>query len=405
MHNKDNWKRNTALFLSSQTISLFGSMLVQYAITWYITLQTQSGVMMTISIICGFVPTFLVSPFAGVWADRYNRKTLIVVSDTLIALSTLALAVLYLMGWGAVWMLFAASAVRALGAGIQMPAVGAYLPQFVPKDKLTKVNGIYGSIQSVVSLASPLLSGALMTFAVIETIFFIDVVTAAIAVGILLLFLRVPAHAKALSGEKTGYFRDMGEGIRYINRHGFMKTLFAYCGVFLVLVAPLAFLTPLQVARSFGDDVWRLTAIEVAFSVGMMLGGVLIASWGGFPNRLHTMVLSTLIIAVCTAALGLVPVFWIYLAIMGLTGISMPLFNTPFTVLLQEKVEPDYMGRVFSVFTMISTSVMPLAILVFGPAADLIRIEWLLLGTGALMFIEGLLMRRSRVLLAAGKTE
>lgn len=93
------------LFLSSQTISLFGSMLVQYAITWYITLKTQSGAMMTISIICGFLPTFFFS-FAGVWADRYNRKLLIALSDSLIALSTLILAILFFMGFDSIWLLF-----------------------------------------------------------------------------------------------------------------------------------------------------------------------------------------------------------------------------------------------------------------------------------------------------------
>lgn len=405
MSNQENWRKNIALFLSSQTISLLGSMLVQYAITWYITLTTQSGVMMTISIICGFVPTFLISPFAGVWADRYNRKLLIALSDSLIALATLVLAVLYLMGQGAVWMLFAASAVRALGSGIQMPAVGALLPQIVPQTELTKINGLSGSIQSVVSLVSPLLSGALMSVAPIETIFFIDVVTAAIAVGILVVFLRIPLHAKALTREKAGYFSDMAEGIRYIGGHGFLKTIFAYCAVFLVLVAPLAFLTPLQVARSFGDEVWRLTAIEIAFSVGMMLGGIAIASWGGLKNRTHTMIAAALLTAACTIVLGLVPVFWIYLAVMGITGLVMPFYNTPFTVMLQEKVEPDYMGRVFSVFTMISTSVMPLAMLVFGPIADYVRIEQLLLITGALMLLESLLMTRSRVLIEAGRTE
>ncbi len=66
----NNWKKNIILFLGSQTISLFGSSLVQYAILWYITLNTQSGVMMTLSIVCGFVPTFFLSPIAGVWADQ-----------------------------------------------------------------------------------------------------------------------------------------------------------------------------------------------------------------------------------------------------------------------------------------------------------------------------------------------
>ncbi|EQB89501.1 hypothetical protein M918_03025 [Clostridium sp. BL8] len=173
---KTNWKKNTLLFLLSQTISLFGSSLVQYAILWYITLNTKSGAMMTISIICGFLPTFFLSPFAGVWADRYNRKTLIMLSDSFIALSTLLLAILFLMGYESMGLLFVMSALRSIGTGIQTPAIGAFLPQIVPEDKLTKVNGINGSVQSMVMLVSPMISGALLSMASIESIFFIDVV-------------------------------------------------------------------------------------------------------------------------------------------------------------------------------------------------------------------------------------
>lgn len=242
---KDNWKKNITLFLGSQTISLFGSSLVQYAIMWYITLNTQSGVMMTISIVCGFVPTFILSPIAGVWADRYNRKILIILSDSLIAISTLVLAILFLIGYDELWLLFVMSAVRAIGTGIQTPAVGAILPQLVPEDKLTKVNGTNGSIQALVMLVSPMVSGALLTMASIETIFFIDVITAAIAIFTLLAFLKIPAHAKALQKQTTSYFTDLQEGFTYIRNHDFLKKFFMFFAFFFVLAAPVAFLTPL----------------------------------------------------------------------------------------------------------------------------------------------------------------
>lgn len=399
-----NWKRDTILFLASQNISLFGSMLVQYAITWYITLKSQSGIMMAISIICGFLPTFFISPFAGVLADRYNRKLLIILSDSMIALATLILAILFIMGYNAIWMLFVVSAIRALGAGIQTPTVGAFLPQLVPEDKLTKVNATNSSIQSLVMLVSPMLSGALLTMSTIEAVFFIDVVTAATAVLILLLFLQVPVHAKALEKQKISYFGDMREGFNYIKLHGFVKTIFVFCAIYFLLVAPLAFLTPLQVARSFGDDVWRLTAIEVTFSIGMMTGGIIMASWGGFKNKVHTMALSNLVISVCTFALGIVPIFWLYLLLMGLTGLAMPLFNTPFTVLLQQKVEQNFLGRVFGVLGMISSSLMPMSMLVYGPIADLIKIECLLIGTGFFMFFLSFIMLSNKVLIEAGKS-
>ncbi len=398
-----NWKKNIVLFLFSQTVSLFGSSLVQYAIMWYITLITQSGVMMTIAIVCGFLPTFFLSPFAGVWADRYNRKALIMLADSFIAMATLVLAILFLMGYDMLWLLFVISAIRALGTAIQMPAIGAFLPQLVPEDKLTKVNATNSSIQSFVMLVSPMLSGALLTMSTIETIFFIDVITAAIAVLTLLLFLHVPVHAKALEKQTTSYFDDMSQGFAYIKNHAYVKNFFLFCAVFFVLAAPAAFLTPLQVTRSFGSDVWRLTAIEITFSVGMMGGGIIMASWGGFKNKVHTMTLASLIFGACTFALGVVPDFWIYLIFMLIVGVAMPIFNVPSTVLLQEKVEVDYLGRVFGVLGMISSVMMPMGMLVFGPLADIMKIEWLLMGTGLLLFVQGFFLIGNKVLIEAGK--
>jgi len=209
---KVHWKKDITLFLSSQSISLFGSSLVQYAIMWYITLSTQSGVMMTIYILCGFIPTFLLSPFAGVWADRYNRKLLMILSDSMIAIVTLLLAIVFMTGYDAMWLFLLVAAIRALGTGIQTPAVGAVLPQIVPEDQLVKINGINGSIQAVIMFISPMVSAALITTTSMEIIFFIDVVTAVIAVGILLFFLQIPTHKKATQSQNTGYFSDFKEG-------------------------------------------------------------------------------------------------------------------------------------------------------------------------------------------------
>lgn len=358
---------------------------------------------MTLSIICSFLPTFFVSPFAGVWADRYNRKTLIMLADSMIAVATLILAILFFAGYDMIWLLFVVSAVRAFGSAVQMPAVGAFLPQLVPEDQLTKVNATNGSVQSFVLLISPMLSGALLTVANIQTIFLIDVVTAAIAILVLLLFLRVPAHAKAQEKQKVTYFEDMRAGLSYVRTHEYVKTFFVFCALFMFLAGPVALLTPLQVTRSFGSEVWRLTAIEITFSGGMMAGGIIMAAWGGFRNRVHTMALSSLLIGAFTFALGIIPIFWIYLVFMALIGVTMPIFNTPSTVLLQEKVEPDFMGRVFGILAMISSTMMPLGMLIFGPLADRIPIEGLLIGTGLLMFIEGFFLLGNKVLVEAGK--
>ena len=403
LHMNPNWKRNTALFLASQTVSLFGSSLVQYAIIWEITLGTQSGLMMTISIICGFLPTFFVSPFAGVWADRYDRKTIIILADSLIAVATLVLAILFLTGHRALWQFFLISAIRALGTGIQKPAVGAFLPQIVPQDRLTKVNATNSSINSTVNIVSPMVAGALMTKASIEAILFIDVITAAIAVFILLSFLRVPAHERPLVEQKTSYFDDMRKGFDFINQNGFLKSFCWLNVAFLVLIAPAAFLTPLQVTRSFGDDVWRLTAIEITFSGGMIVGGLIMVAWDGLRNKVHTMVLANLAVAVGVVLLGVVTNFWLYLFMMAFIGLAVPVFNTVSTVILQHRVSGEYLGRVFGIFGMIASISMPVGMLVFGPMADYVSVESLLIGTGIGLLIQGFMMMGNKDLVAAGE--
>jgi len=259
------WKKNTAFFIAGQTLSLFGTLLVQYAILWHITLRTQSGTMMTVFTVAGFLPMFFISPFAGVWADRFNRKTIINLADGSIALVSLIVAVSLFFGSDQIVILLICAVVRSLGQGTQMPAVSAVIPQLVPQENLTKVNGIQASIQSGTTLAAPMVSAALMTFTSLEVLFLIDVVTAAAAIGILLLFVKVPAVETQNSGSKIEYFKDLKEGFDYIKKHGYILKLVLLSSVFMILASPSAFLTPLQVVRDFGSEVWRLTAIEVTF--------------------------------------------------------------------------------------------------------------------------------------------
>ncbi|SCZ81879.1 MFS transporter [Acidaminobacter hydrogenoformans] len=397
------WIRETVVFMTSQMFTLFGSSLVQYAILWYITLETKSGLMVTISAISGFLPAFILSPFAGVWADRYDRKKMIILSDIGIALATLILAFFLMAGFKALWLMFVLSAVRSIGSGVQMPAVNALLPQLVPKEKLTRVNGINYSLQSGLMLASPVASGALMSMTSLQNILFIDIVTAVIAVGIMILFLHVRPHEKALSKQEGGYFEDLKLGFSYIGGHAFILHFFVFFGITMFLVSPSAFLTPLQVTRTFNGTYWHLTVIEVVFFVGMLAGGGLMAAWGGLKNRIHTIALAGVLIGVGTLALGIVPSFWGYTLFLGLIGVSIPMYNTPSTVLIQETVDENYMGRVFGVMSMLSSAMMPLGMMFFGPVSDKVAIEWLMIATGVLIVFLSAGMILDGTLVAAGR--
>ncbi|QCB94687.1 MFS transporter [Cellulomonas shaoxiangyii] len=381
------WRRDLTLFLGGQTSSLLGSMLVQYAIMWHLTLETRSGAVMAVYAVVGFLPQAVVSVFGGVWADRLDRKKLIIGADATIAASTLALALLMLSGYRELWLLYLVAAIRSAGAGIQTPAVSSLLPQIVPTEKLMRVNGINQTIQSAMMLVAPAVAAALYASASIEAIFFVDVVTALIGIALLTL-VPVPRLVRTdqVAGVR-GYLADLVGGVRYVATHAFVRWVLLLWGVVFVLIVAPSFLTPLMVVRTFGDEVWKLTVNELAFSVGMLLGGIVVAAWGGLRNRIAMVVATTLLFALFNIGLGLSTNMWVFFAFMFLIGLGVPFFSTPTMTVLQEKVEPERQGRVFGFVGIVMAVAMPLGMSVFGPLADRYSVESLLVAAGVALLL------------------
>jgi DHA3 family macrolide efflux protein-like MFS transporter len=397
------WKINTLLFLGGQNISLFGSALVQYAITWHITLETGSGMMLTAFVVIGFLPAFFVSPFAGVWADRFNRKYLINMADAAIAIATLIVALCFMAGYNKIWLLLACAGIRSMGQGVQTPAVNAFIPMIVPQEHYARVNGINTTIQSFGNLLAPMLAGAVLSFMSITAVFFIDIVTAVIGISIVFFFVRVPEQETHEEHSGINYFRDIKEGLRYIRNQGWLVGLIVVSTIFFLFIAPLAFLTNLKVVRDYGNEVWRLTAHELAFSIGMVSGGLLMSVWGGFKNRSYSMGMGNMLIGLGTVAIGFVPQFWAYVILMGIVGLVFPMFNVAEMSLLQEKVDQAFMGRVFSVFGMLSSVLFPVSMLVFGPLSDVVNLNTLIVLSGLVMITLGLPFFVNKTMREAGK--
>lgn len=392
------WLRKVVLFLSGQTISLLGSMLVQYAVFWYLTITYQSGVIMMLAALFGFLPQAVVSIFGGVWADRHNRKYLIMLADAAIAASTLALALIMMSGYDAVWLIFLTMAIRSAGAGIQMPAVSALIPQITPTRHLMRVNGINGSIQSAMALLAPAAAGAIYAWSSAATggsasalvpIFFIDVVTAVIGIGFLAL-IPVAAVRRAADAE-TGYFADLVDGVRYVAHHAFVRWLLVLFAIIFVLIVAPSNLTPLMLVRTFDageqQNVVNLAVLEVSFSIGMVLGGIVVASFFAKRSRIGMIIVSSLVFGALSIGLGLSSNIWLFFGFMFLVGLGVPFFSTPSMTLLQETVEPERQGRVFGFLGIVMAVAMPIGMVVFGPLADAVPIEWLLVGAGVLTFV------------------
>lgn len=385
---KQNWKSPVIRFMTAQTITLLGSSLVQYAIIWHITLLTSSGIMLTVSTVCGFLPQVIISLFAGVWIDRYDRKKMIMLSDAAIAVSTFVLAVLFFAGCKSSWSLFIILAIRSAGTGIQTPAVNAVIPQLVPREQLMRVNGINSTLSSMIMFLSPALSGAVLSMASLEAAMFIDVITAFIGVGITASVYIKPYER--LDRGPDSYIEQIKGGFACLRENGFVRRLLIYQIAVLFLISPSAFLTPLMVSRTFGTEVWRLTASEMTYSLGMVLGGLLIASWGGFRNKMYTVMSAGAAYGILMTALGNAPEFLMYLGCNTMIGITSPCYNAPVTVLVQEKVPQDMHGRIFSFMQIASSCALPLGMLLFGPLADIMEVGHILTAAGGCVILASL---------------
>ena len=384
---KNNWKRRTLLFLASQCITLFGSMIVQMAIIWYVTLKTSSGGWVAAFTICSYLPQFLISFFAGVWADRYSRKKLILLADGVITIATLIMFVIMPMFSSDLVLLSALliiSIVRSIGAGIQTPAVNAVIPQLVPEEYLMKYNGINATMQSIVQFAAPAVAGTVLSIGTFRSTLFIDIVTALIGIGLLSCVLLPKQEA---SNENASVFAEIKAGISYAFSDKMIGKILIVYGMFILLSVPAGFMAALLVSRVYGDVYWYLTAVELVGFAGMALGGVLMGMWGGFKSRLKTFAFGLLILSIMTIGMGISPYFVLYLAMMFVYSIALTMIQTATTTIIQENAQESMLGRVFGLMGAMYSGFLPIGMAIFGPLADMLPLQGIMVGSGIVLVL------------------
>ena len=394
---QNNWKRKTLLFLASQCITLLGSMIVQMSIIWYVTLKTSSGGWVAAFTICSYLPQFLISFFAGVWADRYNRKKLIVLADGVITIATLIMFLVMPMissDFVLLSALLVISIVRSIGAGVQTPAVNAVIPHLVPAEYLMKYNGINATIQSIVQFIAPAVAGTVLSIGTFRSTLFIDILTALIGIGLLSCVLL---PKQEVSNENISVFSEIKAGIHYSFSDKMIGKILIVYGLFILLSVPAGFMSALLVSRVYGDVYWYLTAVELVGFAGMALGGVLMGMWGGFKSRVKTFAFGLLILSIMTIGMGVSPYFILYLVMMFVYSIALTIIQTATTTIIQEKAEGSMLGRVFGLMGAMYSGFLPVGMAIFGPLADILPLQWIMVGSGiALVLVTVYLQVKSK---------
>lgn len=401
---QENWKKPFFLIWIGQSFSIIGSMLVQFALVWWMTKETGSAAVLATATILSILPQIFIGPFAGALVDRWNRKLVMIVADGTTALATLALVLLFMTGHIQIWHLYVAEFIRAIGGSFHFPAMGASTSLMVPEKHLSRIAGINQSLNGVLNIVAPPLGAFLMGILPIYSVLSIDILTAALAI-IPLLFVHIPQPAKKLAGIITPrqLVLDVREGFRYIAQWPGMLIILGMATLINMLFNPAFSLMPLMITRIYNGEAMQLGLMNSFFGVGVILGGLALGAWGGFKRKIWTsmtglvgMSLGTLVIASAPAS-----TFAVALVGMGLVGLMNPITNGPLFAFLQSRITPEMQGRVFTLVGSMAAAASPLGLAVAAPVADTLGIRFWFYIAGVMcmaMGISGFLIRAVRQL-------
>ncbi len=396
------WKAAYFSLFAGQSFSKLGTDVVQFALIWHITITTGSGTALALATLAGLLPQILLGPLGGVVADRTNRKLVMAAADGLIALLTLGLAFSFFSGAGALWQIYLIMALRSAAGAFQHPAATAVIPQLVPSKHLARVAGLAQSVNGGIGIVAPILGALCVAALPLGGIMLIDVATAIPAIAIVLALPIPRIETPAVDAEGTrgadvtsgtegtakrrggSFLAGIAEGVAYVKT---VKGLGQLVGLALLLnfiLTPVGALMPLFVKDHFARGAVALSFAEAFFGGGMIAGGLLLAVWGGFRNRMVTSILGIVLIGVPVAVSGFLPpaAFPVFLGAFGVTAAGMSLANGPIAAIMQSRVERGMLGRVSSLVNTGATAAMPLALLVCGPLSDLVGVAPLYAGAG-----------------------
>lgn len=372
-----------------QALSLVGSQIGSFALVWWLTQASGgSATVLATSSLVATLPMVFLGTFAGAMVDRWSRRRVMIVADSIVALFSAVLAILAWTGLLQIWHIYCIIFVRALGGTFHFVAMQAATSLMVPGDQLPRISGMNQALRGALGIITPPLGALAMGLMPLHTIMGIDVATAAFAIGPLL-FVQVPDPEREPSSATEarnlvrGIIRDIRDGFAYI---------WHWTGLFIVLLVaallngvinPAFALMPILVKEHFGGDVLQLGWAESAWSVGLIAGGVLLSIWGGFKHKVITSLLGLLVTGIAFAAVGITPSTAFEMALIGLfiAGLSNPIINGPFLAIIQSVVAPDVQGRVFTAIDSMAGLAVPLGMAIAGPVADALGVQfWFLIG-------------------------
>lgn len=386
------WKQKFFTIWAGQAVSLITSAILQMAIIFYLTEKTQSAMVLSIASLVGFLPYAVLGPAIGVLVDRYDRKLIMIGADLIIAVAGSALAIVALYMELPVWMVMVVLFIRSVGTAFHSPALSAVTPLLVPEEQLTRCAGYSQSLQSISYILSPAAAAFLYSVWRLNAIIAIDVIGAVIA-SVTVAFVSIPKLKLEQQSIEQNFMKEMKEGFIALKENKGLFNLLLIGTLYMFVYMPINALYPLMSMDYFAGTPVHVSITEVAYATGMLAGGLLLGLFGNFKKRITLITASIFFMGVSLTISGLLPSsgFIIFVVCCAIMGLSVPFYSGVQTALFQEKIKPEYLGRVFSLTGSIISLAMPVGLILSGAFADKIGVNLWFLISGILIIVISVL--------------
>lgn len=379
MKNKNQFygMRDFLILWGSQAVSSLGSSMTSFALIIWV--YQQKGTAASISLLSFFtyLPSILFCFIAGTIADRWDKKKIMLISDLIAAMGTLAIFILYNTGSLAIIHLYIVNFLISFMNAFQSPASYVATSLLVPKDKYDKASGLQAFSSSLVSILTPSAATAVLALGGLNAVFIIDFITFITAFSILLLCIKIPKiaqseEAKAVSEKKISFIKSCSDGLRFLKQHSSLLRII----LFFSFVNLLAYMTgfgimPAMILSRTQNNEAILGLVSSSLGLGTLAGSVLVTLMKPSKKRTKIVFFScavSFIIANPILATNITPLIWIIGAFVG--NLPLPFLNANITVIMRSNVPIELQGRVFSTRDTIQYSTIPLGLFLGGYLAD-----------------------------------
>jgi DHA3 family macrolide efflux protein-like MFS transporter len=330
-------------FWIGQIFSLFGSQVVVFVIIWWLEVETQNPVVLSFASFSFILPYVLAAPIAGVFSDRLNRKKLIMIVDFLQALATLILIIFMSMGYRELWLIFTILAIRSIFQAFHQPTVNAIIPTMVPKDKLSRINGINFLFSGFVQLVAPMFAAMLLIYLSVTQALWVDVITFVLAF-IPLVLINIPSvrveKDNAEEIEKDSFSKEFMDGLYTLKNTPGMIVLIILSMVGNFLLQPLNVLSPYYAEKIHSASVLEYAVISMGIQGGIIVGAVTTSIKKHWGHKMEWFFGTVVILQIGYGMLAFAPYrfFGFIFSALFLMGISLPIINTIYQTILQTNV-------------------------------------------------------------------